>query len=68
MIYFQCLSNLLEVNMPGVLEPAIDPVCGMEVNENVHPRFTYQGKTYFFCSKDCKDEFEAVPEDFVGYG
>jgi len=54
--------------MPGVLEPAIDPVCGMEVNENIHPRFTYQGKTYFFCSKDCKDEFKAAPEDFVGDG
>ena len=46
---------------------AIDPVCGMEVDEgSAQDRATYQGKSYYFCSTDCKDEFEAVPEEYIG--
>jgi Cu+-exporting ATPase len=46
---------------------AIDPVCGMEVDERTtEDKATYQGTTYYFCSEDCKDEFEASPEDYIG--
>ncbi|MDA2916907.1 YHS domain-containing protein [Nitrospinae bacterium AH_259_B05_G02_I21] len=38
---------------------ARDPVCGMEVDEVTAPAETeYKGKTYYFCSKDCKEHFE----------
>ena len=46
---------------------AIDPVCGMEVEEgSTKERSVYNGTTYYFCSKDCMDEFNAFPEDYVG--
>ena len=46
---------------------AIDPVCGMEVDERIaRETATEHGQTYYFCSKDCKDEFEADPEEYIG--
>ena len=45
---------------------AIDPVCGMEVDETTaKARTSFQGKTYFFCSTDCREEFDEAPEDYV---
>jgi YHS domain-containing protein len=45
---------------------AIDPVCGMDVNENNPPAKTnYENKTYYFCSEECKSDFEEEPEDFI---
>jgi YHS domain-containing protein len=45
---------------------AIDPVCGMDVNENNPPaKSTYDGKTYYFCSEECREDFEEEPEDFI---
>ncbi len=46
---------------------AIDPVCGMEVDDQTtQDRATYEGRTYYFCSADCRDEFQASPEDYLG--
>ena len=46
---------------------AIDPVCGMEVDERTtKDKAQHEGTTYYFCSKDCKDEFQASPEDYIG--
>lgn len=46
---------------------AIDPVCGMEVDDrSAKERVTHEGTTYYFCSEDCKDEFQAAPEDYIG--
>lgn len=46
---------------------AIDPVCGMEVDERTtKERATFEGTTYYFCSTDCREEFQASPEDYVG--
>jgi YHS domain-containing protein len=44
-----------------------DPVCGMNVDEK-NAEFTTQfaGKTYAFCSENCKQEFEADPDEYVG--
>ena len=45
---------------------AIDPVCGMSVDENTAPaKATYQGQTYYFCSTDCKMKFEREPEKYL---
>lgn len=46
---------------------AKDPVCGMDVDEK-SARFTlrYHGKMYYFCSHECKQEFEEDPEKYVG--
>ena len=45
----------------------IDPVCGMEVDEkSVKDQSTFEGKTFYFCSADCREEFDEAPEEYVG--
>ena len=45
---------------------AKDPVCNMEVDET-SAEFTsqYGSETYYFCSEECKAEFESKPERFA---
>ena len=46
---------------------AIDPVCGMEVNETTAEwKSVYQEQTYYFCAPGCKRSFEKDPEAYVG--
>ncbi|QQE90720.1 heavy metal translocating P-type ATPase [Azotobacter chroococcum] len=46
--------------------PAVDPVCGMPVEEtSAAPRTTYEGQPYFFCSPHCLEQFEAAPGRYV---
>ncbi len=43
-----------------------DPVCGMMIEkQDAVATADYKGKTYYFCSQDCKTEFEAAPEDYA---
>ncbi|HEX6261997.1 MAG TPA: YHS domain-containing protein [Actinomycetota bacterium] len=45
---------------------AIDPVCGMTVEESeAAATFEHEGRTYYFCSVDCREEFEENPEDYA---
>ena len=45
---------------------AIDPVCNMEVDtEKGEFESTYAGKKFYFCSLDCKDEFDDRPEEYA---
>jgi len=45
---------------------AIDPVCGMEVDES-SAQWTseYEGKTYYFCAPGCKNSFDKDPEKYL---
>jgi YHS domain-containing protein len=45
---------------------AIDPVCGMTVATPGAKSSIYRGKAYYFCSADCRDKFEAAPQEFAG--
>ncbi len=46
---------------------AIDPVCGMQVDEKTAKYKTeYKGETYYFCAPGCKFTFEEDPESYVG--
>lgn len=55
-------TSLQEVTMAMVK----DPVCGMMIDDkNAAGSSEYQGKRYHFCSKDCKQEFDENPEDYV---
>jgi len=38
---------------------AIDPICGMEVDERTALSVEHEGKTYYFCSPGCRDKFLA---------
>jgi YHS domain-containing protein len=46
---------------------AIDPVCGMEVDEKTAKhKVEYKGQTYYFCAPGCKFTFEEDPESYIG--
>lgn len=43
-----------------------DPVCGMKLEaEDAVATAEHAGDTYYFCSQECKTEFEESPEDYV---
>ena len=43
-----------------------DPVCGMQVDPaNAPAQTTIQGKTYYFCSQDCKNKFDIEPQKYI---
>ncbi len=43
-----------------------DPVCGMQLMpEDAVAESEYGGETFFFCSDECKDEFDREPERYV---
>ena len=45
---------------------AKDPVCGMQIDEKTAAaQSTYQGKTYYFCSQDCKKTFDQNPGQYA---
>jgi len=46
-----------------------DPRCGMNIDRSkavaeAHT-YTYQGKTYYFCSRDCQEEFKKSPKKYL---
>ncbi len=52
--------------------PEIDPVCGMDVYPaTAKPAgltSEYEGKTHFFCSKECREEFDKAPQKYLDKG
>jgi P-type Cu+ transporter len=44
----------------------LDPVCGMEVNPaSAAAQSEYGGQAFYFCSEECKRQFDANPERFI---
>ena len=43
-----------------------DLVCLMKVekDENIL-KYEYKGETYYFCSKNCKEQFKQKPEEYL---
>jgi YHS domain-containing protein len=59
-------SNLTKKSVENEVPMAVDPVCGIQVDERVaHPGdeyiAQYGGQIFYFCSKDCKEVFEESP-------
>lgn len=45
---------------------ARDPVCGMEVDEKDAAGVSqHNGKTYYFCSQHCKEQFDRQPQQYA---
>jgi YHS domain-containing protein len=43
-----------------------DPVCGMQVDtDTAQHTAEHEGKTYYFCSRGCKLDFEDEPERYL---
>ena len=44
----------------------VDPVCHMDLDPaKAGAKSDYQGTTYHFCSMDCKQKFDANPQQYV---
>jgi len=44
----------------------IDPVCGMQVQDNAEFQRSFRGVDYRFCSGHCLEKFGGNPEDYLG--
>lgn len=45
---------------------AKDPVCGMDVDtQTAAAQAQHEGKTYYFCSEGCREQFEHEPDRFA---
>ena len=46
-----------------------DPVCGITIDsESAKGHLDVRGRTYYFCSAECRQAFEAQPERYVEGG
>ena len=53
-------------NKDGASGQERDPVCGMAVDpEKAAGASVHAGKTYYFCSTSCRDEFEKEPAKYA---
>ena len=42
-----------------------DPVCGMEIDpKTAFATREHEGQTFYFCSQDCADKFDANPHKY----
>ncbi len=63
------VKTVSQVKTNTEADPVKDPVCGMDlerakaVSENKTE--SYRGKTYYFCSRECRDKFHKHPEQYV---
>lgn len=46
----------------------IDPACGKTVTTDKAKPSVYAGNVYYFCSRECREVFEAAPAFYVGSG
>jgi xanthine dehydrogenase accessory factor len=45
---------------------AIDPVCGMEVDERTsNQKSDLEGNIFYFCCPNCKSRFDKTPSKFM---
>ena len=42
-----------------------DPVCGRDVAVTKAASSDYSGTTYYFCSPQCQQDFERLPERYI---
>lgn len=43
-----------------------DPVCGMQIDSSqAEAQSMYEGTAYYFCSQECRKEFESNPKKYA---
>lgn len=47
-------------------ETDVDPVCGKTVHTEQAKPSVHDGTVYYFCSRECRERFEAAPQLYVG--
>lgn len=54
------------IKLTAGVQKLVDPVCGMTVTkETAAGSASYQGKTYYFCSKACHESFTKNPDKYL---
>ncbi|TET67082.1 MAG: YHS domain-containing protein [Candidatus Aminicenantes bacterium] len=49
-----------------MFDKAKDPVCGMKISKKTAAATSeYMDKTFYFCARGCKKEFDADPMKYV---
>ncbi|MGQ0723542.1 MAG: heavy metal translocating P-type ATPase [Candidatus Eiseniibacteriota bacterium] len=48
-----------------MIEPSIDPVCGMTVTSEAAPSHVHAGTTYRFCCEACRERFAKDPAKYL---
>jgi YHS domain-containing protein len=43
----------------------VDPVCGIEMDEDLATIHEYNGKKYYFCCEGCKSIFSRKPRKYL---
>jgi selenoprotein W-related protein len=56
---------MIILSYQGVFMKVIDPVCFKEVEADIYLSFHYEWKSYYFCSKGCRNEFKEDPSRYV---
>jgi len=47
---------------------AVDPVCGKQVSMDRAKPSVHAGEIKYFCSRDCREIFEAAPDLYLDHG
>lgn len=47
-------------------ETDVDPVCGKTVHTSNAKPSVHDGAVYYFCSRECRERFEAAPHLYLG--
>lgn len=60
-------SDAASENLRWIPPPKdVDPVCGKSVGTDHAKSSVFDGTVYYFCSRDCREIFEAAPDEYVG--
>ena len=54
-----------EENTKKTLIKVTDPVCKMEIDMEKAMKVEYEENEFYFCSEECKEQFEKEPEKFI---
>jgi YHS domain-containing protein len=46
-------------------EKDVDPVCGKTIETGKARSTVFDGSVYYFCSRECREQFEAAPQLYV---
>jgi putative intracellular protease/amidase len=58
-------NQIYATPLVSTAEHPLCAVCGMDVDPKIAPKSVYKGETYYFCSNDDKETFDAAPDRFV---
>lgn len=47
-------------------ETDADPVCGKTVRTEIAKPSVHAGRVFYFCSRECRERFEAAPDLYIG--